>query len=182
MYHFTSSLCQEHEHGLWGSSDSGLRSSYWPKSLRSHLKAQLGRESSSKLSQQLLTAFVFNRLLKYRPLLLADCRLNAPLGSWPHGPLLDGILLHCNVQARKQQRESACKTEVIVFYNLIIDVTFYYLCQILLESSHTQGKVSIKDINTRRQMMVNFVGQFGQATEPDTWSSTNEINTEIDFE
>ena len=74
---------------------------------------------------------------------LADCRLNAALGSWPHGPLLDGIWLHGNMQARKQWGESACKTDVIVFYNLIIDVTFYHLCQILLESSHTQRKVSI---------------------------------------
>ena len=78
-----------------------------------------------------------------KALLLADCRLNVALGSWPHGPLLDGIWLHCNVQARKQRRDLASKTDVIVFHNLIIDVTFYHLCQILLESSHTQRKVSI---------------------------------------
>ena len=39
MFYFISSLCQEYEHSLCGSSDSGLHSSYWPKSLRSHLKA-----------------------------------------------------------------------------------------------------------------------------------------------
>ena len=30
--------------------------------------------------------------------------------------------------------------------------------------------------------MVNFVGQFVQATEPDTWLNTDEIDIEIDFE